>query len=187
MKAEAVISRLKPGTQGLRDKVDHAGSAPGFSVSDAAAATAGMPMGAKVLLEMIHAGGHDTPRRTMRAWAEEFAAEKIRQRGTDRRFQGISPQDLVRLVDSVVYELISPKLCQVCLGRGGLLREHLLVTCEQCKGKGTGVVSDKVLRKVAGFDGEEWRARWRHVHRVLSGELDLFLSEMKAEIERRTS
>lgn len=187
MKALSVLSRLNPGVIGFRDKIDHAHSVPGFTVSDAAAALGGIPTGAVVLLQMIYTGGHDTPDRVMRRWAEGFIAEKVRGRSADRVFRDATDDDLRRVTDSVVYDLISPCLCPACLGRGGQMRGNLKVTCETCKGKGAGRVPDKVLRRVSGFSHFPWYRRWRKVHEVVKRDMESYLMHVKGRIEARSS
>lgn len=191
MGGKAVIMRLKAATQSYSMRVDHSGSSPRrFSQLDAAWCTAGagIPLGARVLLEMIYAGGTDTATQEAAKWIQQSARESLRERSSDPRFRVQDQRAEVmfgRVVSAAIYVLVAPNLCPSCLGRGRHIREHKVYRCARCRGRGRGKTDARILRRLFEIPRRDWDRRWGAVLGAIVRDIRGRLEEMLEEIGRR--
>jgi len=187
MDGAMIVALLEPRAQRIGIRTD--GMTPDvFGMIEAAHATAGVPSGAVVVLRMLYAGGVDTPDRAGRAWAQDFATEHAGARRSTRywRISGPRAKEVFpRVVDSAFYELVSPALCQSCLGRGYHARGELLVQCGKCKGDGSGAPMERHLRQIAGVSRQEWHGRWKIVHDDLVHAMDRRLTRYLSDMRKK--
>lgn len=71
------------------------------------------------------------------------------------------------LVDQRLLEMLSPRLCPQCHGRGQHMRDALLVVCRRCAGAGLVEHTETSRIDATGIPRRAWYERWRgNYHQV---------------------
>lgn len=88
----------------------------------------------------------------------------------DNANDNLWPENFTRygdVADTVVVEICAPKICKTCGGRGEMIIESKIITCEPCKGMGLLAASHSWRAQGIGVGESAYRSTWRSVYEWL--------------------
>jgi|SRR6185437_6629580 len=101
--------------------------------------------------------------------ADDQARAKAQlQAAKEQMWPGIAGHTVYHMIRlAVVLELSAPNLCEVCGGRGEVLRGSLTIPCGECHGEGRRGRSDRQRAAMIHRDEANYRRTWRGPYEYL--------------------
>ena len=153
------------------------GGVPELTTSDICAALAGAnEAGLELLIGQVCGEGD------INAICETFLPDAIR---LSKRLKWRSDEQtmvrIVKLLDIVVYQSLSPNKCPTCRGTKHDL-DNPVKSCETCKGTGGFTIPQSAKAEYLGMTGRAWRKTWSEREEDLKMLLERRLHQAKLSI-----
>lgn len=149
------IARLTPASQDFQQA--GVSSVPGLGSTEAARALSGLQRG-PYFLSLVLWAGDNSSRYDLenQLWGDMCCI------ATERKWIVVCGGEMLRgMAKMAVAEIVDPRLCGVCKGRGSISpRGGAVRNCAICNGSGRVRISERERARNAGIDRNSWRRVW---------------------------
>jgi len=155
MESADFVARLTPASQDFQQV--GVSSTAGLNAMDVARALAGLDRGPYLLSIVMWAGDTGSLYQLEnKLWSDVCLV------ATERKWIVVVGAEMLRsLAKMAVAEVIAPRLCPVCCGRGSISpRGGAVHDCTVCKGTGRAKISGRERAKIAGINRNSWQRTW---------------------------